>query len=169
MAKKMKYVKTFDNDIKMGSNTFQKILSFYLFECPTPGTSRRGKTFEELGWKGAVQYAKLKKLLLDSASDSLKDNYYPCKKEELVDKFAVVETVSPTDEYCVFLKTDEKSVMQSLFSAIRNALAHGSFYAKKYGKTQIYFFSNYKDYLKAEIILQEATLIKWIDIIKGNS
>ena len=39
-------------------------------------------------------------------------------------------------------------------------------YSKKYEKTQVYFFSNYDNYLKAEIILQEDTLIKWIDIIR---
>ncbi len=101
-----------------------------------------------------------------AASNSLKSNYYPCSKDELTDKFSTVEKVAPVDEYCVFLKTDEKTVMQSLFSAIRNAFAHGSFCVKKYEKTQVYFFSNYDNYLKAEIILQEDTLIKWINIIR---
>lgn len=166
MAKQAKYKKSFDSDIKLGNNNFQKILKFYLFECPTPGKSRRGTTFEGFGWQGTKQFSKLKTLLLAAASNSLKFNYYPCSKNELPDKFSMVEKVSPVDEYCVFLKTDEKTVMQSLFSAIRNAFAHGSFCVKKYEKTQVYFFSNYDNYLKAEIILQEDTLIKWIDIIR---
>ena len=66
----------------------------------------------------------------------------------------------------MFLKTDEKTVIQSLFSAIRNALAHGSFNVKIYKGVRVYFLSNYNKYLKAEIVLQENTLLKWIDIVK---
>lgn len=69
----------------------------------------------------------------------------------------------------VFLKNDEKKVISSLFSAIRNALAHGSFNVKRYEKTRIYYFSNYKGYEKARIVLYEDTLLSWIDIIEKES
>ena len=58
MAKQAKYKKSFDSDIKFGNNNFQKILKFYLFECPTPGKSRRGTTFEGFGWQGTKQFSK---------------------------------------------------------------------------------------------------------------
>ena len=60
--------------------------------------------------------------------------------------------------------------MQSLFSAIRNAFAHGRFSIREYqhngDRVKMYFFSNFNKYLKAEIVLQESTLLEWIQIIK---
>lgn len=162
------YYKQFDKEIKLSNKNLQKILDFYLFSCPTPETSRRTKTFEQLGWKGTKQFAQLKSCLISAASNSLQANYYPCKKDELEEKFAVVSNVHPVDEYCVFLKNDEKTVLQSLFSAIRNALAHGSFSVQTYKKVRVYFFANYHNYLKAEIVLQEKTLLEWINILQGG-
>lgn len=166
----MTYKKTFDNTIPFGNKKFQEILDFFLFCCPVEGTSFRCVPFSKYGWSGKTQFAQLRKNMLTSASSSLKSNYYPCKKEELQNKFLTVEKVSPVDEYCVFLKNEEGTVMQSLFSAIRNAFAHGSFSIREYrcdGKRiKVYFLSNYKNYLKAEIVLQENTLLEWIRIVK---
>lgn len=164
----MEYEKKCSTDIKLNDPNFQKILNFYLFECPTSGKSVRSKTFDYYGWKGSSKFSKLKNKMLKAASDSLKSNYYPCKKEDLEERFHRVKSVKPTDEYCVFLKHCEKSVMQSLYAAIRNAFAHGSFSVKKYLGIKIYFLSNYEKYLKAEIILQENTLLKWIDIVRNG-
>ena len=173
MKHSVKYYKKFDKKFPIGNQKFQKILLFYLFECPTPNKSHRGKSFSDLGWNGTSQFSYLKKELLNSATESLKNNYHPCKKEELEKAFISVESVSPVDEYCVFLKSDEKSVMQSLFSAIRNSFAHGSFAVQRYkdnsGKNiQIFFFSNFDGYLKAELVLQEETLLRWIDIVNSG-
>lgn len=167
-----KYKRTFDNKIAMNSSNFQKILDFYLFRCPVEGTSFRGVSFSEHGWRGTKQFAKLKKLLLSASSTDLASNYYPCKKEELSGKFDKVSSISPVNEYCVFLKNEENTVMQSLFSAIRNAFAHGSFSVREYtsdgGKTKVYFIVNYKAYLKAEIVLQESTLLRWMKIVEDG-
>lgn len=168
-----KYYKEFDKKYPITDKNFQKILSFFLFECPTPGISQRAKNFSELGWKGSPQFSNLKKRLLKAATNSLNKHYHPCEKKELQQKFESVKTVAPVDEYCVFLKSGEKTVMQSLFSAIRNAFAHGSFAIQYFRnadgeKIRIYFFCNYHEYLKAEIILQEHTLLKWIDIVKSG-
>ena len=164
------YYKKFDKPQKISDKNFQKILDFYLFHCPTPDKSVRSKTFEQLGWKGSPQFSQLKKQLLASASKSLRSNYYPCKKDELEAYFKLVSNIAPIDEYCVFFMNEEKSVIQSLFSAIRNAFAHGSFSVQTYNKERIYFFSNYHKFLKAEIVLQEKTLLAWISILeKGYS
>ncbi len=172
MAKAKKYYKKYDKSYPITDKKFQKILAFFLFECPTPGTSQRAKDFSQLGWSGSPQFSNLKKRLIGSASSSLRSNYYPCKKDDLPEKFRIVESVSPVDEYCVFLKNGEKTVMYSLFSAIRNAFAHGSFAVQSFNdngsKVKVYFFCNYHDYLKAEIILQESTLLKWIEIVKSG-
>ena len=71
-------------------------------------------------------------------------------------------------EYSVFLKHDSNRVMESLYSAIRNALAHGSFLMKKRKEINMYFFANYDGYLKAMIQLREGTLLNWIDIFNSN-
>lgn len=173
MAKTKKYYKKYDKAYPISDKKFQKILAFFLFECPTPGTSQRAKNFSQLGWSGSPQFSNLKKRLIKAATSSLRSNYYPCKKDELPEKFRVAEDVSPVDEYCVFLKNGEKTVMHSLFSAIRNAFAHGSFAVQSFSdktgsKVKVYFFCNYHEYLKAEIVLQEATLLRWIEIVKSG-
>ena len=78
MAKKQKkYYKKYDKSYPITDRNFQKIISFYLFECPTPGKSQRAKNFAELKWNGSSQFSNLKKRLLATATPSLKSNYYP--------------------------------------------------------------------------------------------
>ncbi len=168
MSKKtIVYDKQFDDDLSLSNKNLQAILKFYLFECPVPNTSERGKTFSYYGINKSPAYSRLKKALLDSAATSLKSNYKPCKKDELPVAFALVESLLPPNEYCVFLKYEEKNVLPSLFSAIRNAFAHGSFKVKSYSKARIYYLKNFDGYLKAEIVLHESTLLKWINCIKN--
>ena len=93
----------------------------------------------------------------------------PSSKNELPDKLKKCEKICYPDEYCVFLKKNKSSVLRSLFSAIRNSFAHGSFNVKTYNKHRIYYFSNhYKGCEKARIVLHEDTLMSWIKIIKKN-
>ncbi len=169
---KRTYKKDFKNKIPLNNKNTQQIMSFYLFECPVNGTSFRGKTFEDYGWHGSVQFGQLKKKMLEKASPSLQKSYYPCSKAELEKHFKLIQDIHPIDEYCVFLRNEENTVMQSLFSAIRNAFAHGSFSVREYSvdkkKTKVYFFSNYDKYLKAEIVLQETTLLEWIPIVRAG-
>ena len=162
----MKYKTSFVNPDKLTNKNLQTIIQFYLFECPVEGKSYRGKSFKEYGYNGSASFSKLKTALLDSATLSLRKNYKPSKKEELKQNYASIETVCYPDEYCVFLKSYEKSVIRSMFAAIRNAFAHGSYNVEKYKKTRIYYFSNYKDYEKARMVLHEETLLSWIRIIK---
>lgn len=167
--KSIKYCTDFIEPSSISNKKLQRIIQFYLFECPVEGKSQRGKDFNQLGYNGSPSFSRLKKHLLEAATPSLKKNYMPSKKEELPSNFKKCEAITYPYEYCVFLKTDEKKVISSLFSAIRNALAHGSFNVKRYEKTRIYYFSNYKGYEKARIVLYEDTLLSWIDIIEKES
>jgi len=165
-----KYIKTFERQIVYSNKKFQKILDFYLFCCPVPGTSVRGKTFYDYGWSGSSDFGKLKKQMLEaSAFETLKGRYFPCIKTDLEDRFNIVDSLEAPQEYCVFLKYDEQRVMQSLYSAIRNAFAHGSFNVGTYKKVRIYYFENFDGYMKAKIALHEETLLAWIDIITKNT
>ena len=167
-----KHKKTFENKLMLSNKNLQAILDFYLFRCPVSGTSFRGIAFEKYGWKGAPQFAKLKREMMKCATASLSANYYPSKKDELEANFTTVSTVTPVNEYCVFLKNEESTIMQSLFSAIRYAFAHGRFSVREYSfdgcKYRIYFLSNYKNYLKAEIVLHEKTLLSWISLVESG-
>lgn len=162
------YYQDYDIPSSLTNKNLLKIIDFYLFNCPVPGTSVRGKKFEEYGFVGSKSFGVLKTAMLSSASQSLKENYIPCKKEELETGFACVSKLSPPNEYCVFLKHEERTIMNSLFSAIRNSFAHGSFNVKSYNGVRIYFFVNYKEYQKAQIVLQEDTLLAWIHIIQSG-
>lgn len=164
-----KYYNGFDQPKNLSNENLRKIIQFYLLECPVEGRSQRGLTFNQYGYIGPSSFSKLKKALIASATSSLKNNYYPSKKEELVDNYNKVENVGFPDEYCVFLKSDEKSVIRSMFSAIRNAIAHGSFNVKSYNRTRVYFFSNFDKYKKAQIVLYESTLLEWIKIVKKET
>lgn len=157
----------FEDSIPLAAKNFQKILSFYLFGCPVEGTSIRADTFAQRGWKGS-QFSTLKACMLEVATPELKQRYFPCVKCELDARFLEMEKLDVLDEYCVFLKRDQKKVMESLFSAIRNALAHGSFTRKRHRKTYVYFFANYDGYLKAEIRLHEETLLNWINLVNSD-
>lgn len=165
MSKKIIYDYSFKKEIPYTNKNFQKILDFYLHRCPVEGTSVRSITFNQYGWNGSAQYAQLKKRLLDNASSSLKDNYHPSKKDELSRNIELLDLIIPPDEFCAFLKSDEKSVMQSLFKAIRNALAHGSFNGQTINKEKYYYFENYDNYLKAKLMLKENTMLNWIMIV----
>lgn len=158
--------KNYTGKINLKNKNFQNILNFYLFHCPTPGKSVRAKTFEQLGWKGSHQFAQLRRSLLKVATKNLKNNYHPCKKDELGVEYKKVSNTAPPEEYCIFLKHDKDTVMQSLFSAIRNALAHGSFNIKSCKKVRVYSFVNFDEYKKAEIVLNENTLLEWIKIVE---
>lgn len=162
------YYQEFDVPSSLSNPNLLKIIDFYLFNCPVAGKSVRGKHFEDYGFKGSKSWGKLKAKLLSAATENLKKNYKPGSKEELKLFFQSVEQISPPDEYCIFLKHEERTVMCSLFSAIRNALAHGSYNVKSYQGIRIYFFLNYKNYKKAQIVLQEKTLLNWVSIIQAG-
>ena len=163
----MRYKDDFDSKLGLSNSEFQKIIKFYLFECPVDGTSYRGEKFSEYGIAGVKAFATLKKLMFLTASISLKENYFPCKKDELESKMQLVATIDYPNEFCVFLRNEEKTIMQSLFAAIRNAFAHGSFRVDSYKGERIYYFLNHNGYDKARLVLKENTLLKWIDCVKN--
>lgn len=146
-----------------------KILEFYLFECPVEGKSYRGKTFSQLGWSGH-KLKTLKSELLRVSSSNLKKRYHPVIKDQLEEffiKYQLLDGKKIEDETIVFLKWDEKRIMESLFSAIRNAFAHGSFkVVKGPNKTKKYYLMNHDKYIKAILIINEETLLNWITVIK---
>ncbi len=140
-------------------SNYEKILQFYLFESPVEETSYRGKTFKDQGWK-SQNLRTLKKQMLKVASPELSNNYFPCQKAEL--EKCITGIQKPQEEYCIFLNSI--GAVTSVFKAIRNALAHGSFDVRNYDGEVVYFFANYNKYYKAKIVLKEKTLLEWIKV-----
>jgi len=101
--------------------------------------------------------------LLREASSDLKNNYLPSVKDELdknFSKYNLNGNKAIRTEVAIFLKSDEKLVIESLLSAIRNGFAHGCFEVRKdKDKGNIYYFMNHDKYTKAKIILFESTLL----------
>ena len=137
-----------------------ELLQFYLFETPVEGTSRRGRTFKEIGWVGSSRFQMLERLLLES-SDIEKQNWM--FKE--IDEIEALAIIKRTDiQYMV--SSRDKGKIRSMIYAIRNAFAHGSFSQLDNGW---YLFENhYKGKLKARIVIAESTLFEWKKIIESK-
>ena len=153
--------------IPLNSRNFQKIITFFMFECPVPDVSFRGHTLKEFGWDNPNKLCLLVRLLKQSASKDFRDNYYCCLNEdECKNSLKLLPNKSSSIEYCMYLGSDSKNRIQSLLRSIRNAFAHGSFYidSRKY-----YHLENFHKSLKAKICLSEETLLKWICVIKNDT
>lgn len=61
MEMKCEYYQKFDIPESIKNENLQKILKFYLLECPVPGVNSRGKDFEDYGFRGSAAFGKLKK------------------------------------------------------------------------------------------------------------
>lgn len=155
------------------NKNFIKIIDFYLFNCPARHTqktkdltgnnkynfiftkvSARGKTFSERGIEGgglrtlraAMQRTSYKGELFDLTLD----------KPEDIEQYS-----SRSGEICLTVKNSQMSQTDTIYYAIRNAFAHGSFSIEK----GIYFLVNRNNgKLKGIIRLKEETLLKWIDL-----
>lgn len=172
MASKNAPYKSIDykTKIPIGSKNFQEILEFYLFEDPSK-TGNRCVPLDAYGWINSRRIGLLKQKLIKAASDDFENHYHPGKKSDLPNLYAGEINAKPIEEYCVFLKNDSGEI-RSLFSAIRNALAHGEFdvreYTRERKKTRIYFFCNHDGYEKARLVLREETLLEWIRAIQAG-
>lgn len=159
----------FNRKVKF-KNNFEKIVIFYLFESPAEG-KWRGKTFKELGYYGGSSFKKLKQSMIASSKYLSKECVLFGKNEKELD---IIFSGSPTDiigkssarfEYIIVLKQENKEVY-SIYKAIRNSLAHGSFNQFNRGKVRYYYFENFDKYLKAKICLSEETLTSWIKLFE---
>lgn len=159
--------------------SFQKIIDFYLFNCPCEtesgsvgkGTkkytkvSKRGTTLRAQGWtKGFLNtlLAAMKK----TASGHLE--YHPFSEGTNIaiesDKIEIGAGLSDVHfEMIVFAERSDMNKTSAIFYYIRNALAHGSFSVVADGYRKIYYLESSKnDMVKARIRLTEETLLKWI-------
>lgn len=166
-----KYKNDYKSKIVFTNKAFQKILTFYMFECPVYDTSVRGKKLCDYGWNSSALLCTLVRSMKNIASKSFKDNYHACQNKNECLKYKESPEVNLFDEYCMFISNDRGKI-HNLFKAIRNSLAHGSFNVYSYShdklKHRVYYFQNFNEYKKAEMYIREKTLLDWIKLIKNG-
>lgn len=161
------------SSIPIQNVNFQKIILFYLFECPVrtvarierkkpdggsrvreyKNVSKMGKTFKERGLDGANLHtlrAAMKRVTTDITIKAIQNN-------------VTDDDIPDSDEYIIIRKNDESvAVTEGYFYCIRNALAHGDF--RIIG--DYYYFKNAGRHSMNGIAkLKEKTLLKWIELV----
>jgi hypothetical protein len=153
---------------------FIRIIDFYLFNCPVQTVkyvkkekkkeyhrvSARAQTFEETVWtKG-----NLNTLLTEMKRNK---TYIPLKDTDNVEEQR--KSVDGNSEFIVFKENSELKKLKSIFYAIRNAFAHGSFSIVNNNQNTIYYLESAKDEkIKSQIKLKESTLLDWIDLFNST-
>lgn len=152
---------------------FQRILGFYLFSCPVlhqnnrTRVSQRGLTFEERGITDRSLTKLLSEMKAKSASGTL---LYQCLGTGNNDFVQIEQQNRAHDlnfEMVIFVENSDLKKTRTIFYAIRNALAHGSFSVSGTGEKRTYCLENRNDgVLKARIRLREKTLLNWIELVE---
>ena len=166
-------------DIPLNNKNFQKILNFYLFNCPVETekgsvrkrtksyskVSKRAKTLRAQGWTGGYLNTLLSSMKKTS-SGQLYYHVFGVNTDINVEVCNIQKITTLSDKHFELIAMVERSDMNktnAIFYYIRNAFAHGSFSVLKDGEKVIYYFQSTKDNnVKALIRLREETLLKWI-------
>lgn len=165
--------------IPLKDPNFQRILEFYLFNCPSEtekGSNKKGTkkyvkvskcatTLRAQGWTGRFLRTLLA-AMKHTTSGHLE--YYTFKTDVNLDnEVRKIEKEVPlldiNFEMIVMTERSDMSKTSAIFYYIRNAFAHGSFSVIEEKGRKIYYLESAKgDLIKARIRLREDTLLKWI-------
>lgn len=166
--------------IPIGDANFQKIIDFYLFNCPCEtekgskkkGTkaytkvSKRANTLRSQGWTGSYLNTLLASMK-HITSGHLEYHIFDNKTDIKAEVAKVEKHITLSDKYFELIAMADRSDMSktsAIFYYIRNAFAHGSFSVIKDETKTIYYLESAKDdAVKAQIRLREETLLKWIE------
>lgn len=169
------------NPIPLSNKNFQKIILFYLFECPVRTYERkkkeeRSRSADQPHPKYNYNFKKVCKrgiTFADRGLDGANLNSLRAAMQRVtgvkllaVDTVEdVIKTAEETDgEYIIIKKNTENniSVTEGYFYCIRNAFAHGDFDVN--GKT--YEFRNETgEKVKGLARLKESSLLRWIELV----
>lgn len=142
-----------------------RIFSFFVIETPVSNVSYRAITFKERNIDMKKLTSCIKKEII-----GFKDNWKTCKKQEVItisDNYTNMKDKVPI-EYAIHTKSRDGKT-ESLYYAIRCALAHGSFDIFKYRNVKYYYLENRdKNIIKAKIVLKEESLLKLIKLVENR-
>lgn len=160
-----------DGKTQFKDANFVTIIDFYVFNTPARNINISSKTFPLYGWARSNIFKKLKKDLLNHSNINRDTRYKFCSKDNIYSELNVIsfsEGVDPSSiEAVVFMKINDHGEIDSLFTAIRHALAHGRFKIFRINGLKYYAFeSRRNNEIRARIILEETTLIYWIKVVK---
>lgn len=171
-----------NNNIPFNRIEFQRILIFYLFECPVRTFHRvkkskeididvsnqphpkynyhfirvscRGKSFEDKGITGPA---------LNSFRAAMKRVADTDILLKAVSDLSEIKSYESNAEYLLIRKNDNNvSYTEGFFYCIRNAFAHGSF---KITESRDYYFENWNNgNLNGTARIKEKTLLSWIEL-----
>ena len=165
--------------IPFNSQSFQKIIDFFLFNCPSEiekgskklGTktykkvSQRATTLRAQGWTGGSLNTLLASMK-HTTSGHLEYRVFETNRDIRCEVNMIEKTVSLTDSNFEMIVMSERTDMNktsAIFYYIRNAFAHGSFSVISDSGRTIYYLESAKDStIKARLRLREDTLMKWI-------
>ena len=166
------------NPIPLDKKRFQKIIQFYLFECPvrTRGTiSKNERDQDDPQAQYKFSYNKVSKRGVTFQDRNLDGPRLNVLRAAMirVSKAALIavnsqEDVIPTaqkqlNDYIVIWKNEQRvSVTEGYFYCIRNALAHGDFDVNN----KIYTFRNESgNKVKGLAKIKESSLLSWIELV----
>lgn len=159
------------------NRNFQRILNFFLFECPNKHMSVRSHPFHEQGWPKKY-FSVLQRRLRKAGDPEIAFHRVAIKNLfetlSLANQLAAVDC---TNELVIYHGSGESMV--TLFGAIRNAFAHGSYQIRTVNKVRYYCLENrtppsvtqpnyFDQEVRARIVLKETTLLRWIEIIQSE-
>lgn len=165
--------------IPMDEKAFQRIIQFYLLECPVRVINRVRKSKESAAPNGLQTHPKYNYYFskvsqrgvtfADRDLDGPRLNAFRAAMKRVADTDIVLQScdsvqLPETSEEYLVVKTCEArvSITEGYFYCVRNALAHGGFSVDEHGT---YLFENFdKGKLKGVGRIKEATLLKWIDL-----
>lgn len=143
-----------------------KIFTFFVIETPVSNVSYRSVTFKERN----INMSKLTHDIKNEIED-FKNNWIMCKKHEVVSLHNKMNSNFETnipEEYAIHTKSRDGKT-ESLYYAIRCALAHGSFDIHKHKGVRYYYLENRdKNIVKAKIVIKEESLLKLIELVENR-
>lgn len=169
----------YDSEIPLNSRNFQRVIHFYLFECPVRTFNRKKKSKEgiiesevQTHPKYNYHFSRVSNRGVTFANrglDGAKLNSFRAAMKRVAETDIIllpvseIPTIDTKQEYLFILKNPENvSVTEGYFYCIRNALAHGSFDVTD-SKDYI-FVNDDKGKLKGMGRVKEKTLLSWIDL-----
>lgn len=163
---------TFKQKVNLSNDSaLQRIVQFFVWETPVPGTSAKGNTFAQMGIHGAkykTLQAELRRVSgFPSADGSDWKKSTASKIEDELAEAGMLHSYECDHEFAIHTVKSGLGKTEALFYLIRNAFAHGSFRISKHdGETYFVLESRQGDQLKGRAILKEATLLHWSSLLK---
>ena len=159
-------------NVPLHHENFQKIVSFFVYECPVQRkngnkVTPRATTFEDRGIVDGKQVSLLNVL---KQKIEHKECFQCCETDsDIINIEKAIHKKYPVEnhtEFVLYIENKDLRKTRTVYYSIRNALAHGTFSYVEAKNGEIYYYLEAKkeDKIKARICIKEKTILKWVDI-----